>query len=118
MSKRILVISEFDDPVRVYLSYLSTQHQQHSTSPLPRKQATNATRVAKESNLPLKIVRSPGEQGENAIVTDRFLIPTSNRRSLMDKEPPTLRMVKNRSEERRVGKECVSTCRSRWWPYH
>src|SRR3546814_16421614 len=23
-----------------------------------------------------------------------------------------------RSEERRVGKGCVSTCRSRWWPYH
>src|SRR3546814_11096305 len=27
-----------------------------------------------------------------------------------------LRML--RSEERRVGKECVSTCRSRWSPYH
>src|SRR3546814_9983445 len=26
--------------------------------------------------------------------------------------------VANRSEERRVGKECVSTCRSRWSPYH
>src|SRR3546814_1678553 len=25
---------------------------------------------------------------------------------------------KMRSEERRVGKECVSTCRSRWSPYH
>src|SRR3546814_19082326 len=24
----------------------------------------------------------------------------------------------NRSEERRVGKECVSTCRSRWSQYH
>src|SRR3546814_13168728 len=24
----------------------------------------------------------------------------------------------SRSEERRVGKECVSTCRARWWPYH
>src|SRR3546814_17093588 len=24
----------------------------------------------------------------------------------------------NRSEERRVGKECVSTCRSRWSPSH
>src|SRR3546814_4059184 len=24
----------------------------------------------------------------------------------------------DRSEERRVGKECVSTCRSRWVPYH
>ena len=27
-------------------------------------------------------------------------------------------VVCNRSEERRVGKECVSTCRSRWSPYH
>src|SRR3546814_14284809 len=26
--------------------------------------------------------------------------------------------AKSRSEERRVGKECVSTCRSRWSPYH
>src|SRR3546814_13317995 len=28
------------------------------------------------------------------------------------------RRSRNRSEERRVGKECVSTCRSRWSPYH
>src|SRR3546814_14804101 len=26
--------------------------------------------------------------------------------------------IARRSEERRVGKECVSTCRSRWSPYH
>src|SRR3546814_21118790 len=26
--------------------------------------------------------------------------------------------MSERSEERRVGKECVSTCRSRWSPYH
>src|SRR3546814_8027231 len=26
--------------------------------------------------------------------------------------------VEGRSEERRVGKECVSTCRSRWSPHH
>src|SRR3546814_7294841 len=34
---------------------------------------------------------------------------------------PKDRSIKNRrtrSEERRVGKECVSTCRSRWSPYH
>src|SRR3546814_6536576 len=32
---------------------------------------------------------------------------------------PAAAMVwKGRSEERRVGKECVSTCRSRWSPYH
>src|SRR3546814_13356579 len=28
------------------------------------------------------------------------------------------RTRRHRSEERRVGKECVSTCRSRWSPYH
>src|SRR3546814_19913758 len=28
------------------------------------------------------------------------------------------RAMDYRSEERRVGKECVSTCRSRWSPYH
>src|SRR3546814_9309750 len=41
-------------------------------------------------------------------------------------EAPTAAAVKaylkeflsDRSEERRVGKECVSTCRSRWSPYH
>src|SRR3546814_5495337 len=27
-------------------------------------------------------------------------------------------LLADRSEERRVGKECVSTCRSRWSPYH
>src|SRR3546814_3655463 len=32
-------------------------------------------------------------------------------------EDPKFRITE-RSEERRVGKECVSTCRSRWTPYH
>src|SRR3546814_11116140 len=31
---------------------------------------------------------------------------------------PCRRSPMPRSEERRVGKECVSTCRSRWSPYH
>src|SRR3546814_13116542 len=30
----------------------------------------------------------------------------------------TVWLIADRSEERRVGKECVSTCRSRWSPYH
>src|SRR3546814_6723488 len=33
-------------------------------------------------------------------------------------EPLAIIVPGNRSEERRVGKECVSTCRSRWSPYH
>src|SRR3546814_10578993 len=31
---------------------------------------------------------------------------------------PGTQIITCRSEERRVGKECVSTCRSRWSPYH
>src|SRR3546814_744046 len=31
---------------------------------------------------------------------------------------PQMPFSGKRSEERRVGKECVSTCRSRWSPYH
>src|SRR3546814_13411144 len=36
---------------------------------------------------------------------------------LCDEPDPALQL-ETRSEERRVGKECVSTCRSRWSPYH
>src|SRR3546814_12412403 len=37
-----------------------------------------------------------------------------------DQFVPGMALMKDvaRSEERRVGKECVSTCRSRWSPYH
>src|SRR3546814_16779338 len=35
-----------------------------------------------------------------------------------DEDVARLSPLLHRSEERRVGKECVSTCRSRWSPYH
>src|SRR3546814_1694758 len=44
---------------------------------------------------------------------DRFAIAGD---CLLDVRPSLHSVV--RSEERRVGKECVSTCRSRWSPYH
>src|SRR3546814_3660522 len=53
--------------------------------------------------------------------------PTSHRRRRFQRASSfllTLRRAQgedsqtDRSEERRVGKECVSTCRSRWSPYH
>src|SRR3546814_3936070 len=49
--------------------------------------------------------------------TDYFPSPFANdiaaRAANNNAVPPDLR-----SDERRVGKECVSTCRSRWSPYH
>src|SRR3546814_3917439 len=39
-------------------------------------------------------------------------------RSSPDPPSPAPPGRSRRSEERRVGQECVSTCRSRWSPYH
>src|SRR3546814_3577790 len=44
-----------------------------------------------------------------------FLLLSSCLRVFVVRLSPSRHM---RSEERRVGKECVSTCRSRWSPYH
>src|SRR3546814_16845184 len=40
------------------------------------------------------------------------------RAALAERGVRIARRVITRSEERRVGKECGSTCRSRWSPYH
>src|SRR3546814_13080421 len=45
----------------------------------------------------------------------RPAVPAPIRGRRLPRSPPPCSC---RSEERRVGKECVSTCRSRWSPYH
>src|SRR3546814_20235542 len=53
------------------------------------------------------------EFGFHQIQRDRRAIDRDERAA-----PARSLLVPPRSEERRVGKECVSTCRSRWSPYH
>src|SRR3546814_17395517 len=57
-------------------------------------------------------------QGYKVLVID--CDPQASTTTMFDIQPETLidDERKLRSEERRVGKECVSTCRSRWSPYH
>src|SRR3546814_17854289 len=52
---------------------------------------------------------------DNPIDPARARMPVSSSAAAM---PDFLRPVRTRSEERRVGKECVSTCRSRWSHEH
>src|SRR3546814_13982177 len=42
----------------------------------------------------------------------------SSARNVPVRSFPSTHSSPSSSEERRVGKECVSTCRSRWSPYH
>ena len=44
------------------------------------------------------------------------LVPIRRSAELLSFAAPKL--IRGGSEERRVGKECVTTCRSRWSPYH
>src|SRR3546814_7643624 len=47
-----------------------------------------------------------------------FCAPVGHRQEKGDYQESWQPQAMSRSEERRVGKECVSTCRSRWSPYH
>src|SRR3546814_10302637 len=60
--------------------------------------------------------RTPASEKPQPIMKariDRVASPIPTRKA----ELPN-RKCFSRSEERRVGTECVSTCRSRWSPYH
>src|SRR3546814_11379383 len=56
------------------------------------------------------------ERGSMTVTTEGSFTPSSyatTSKMVMNSPMGTM----NRSEERRVGKECVRTCRSRWSPY-
>src|SRR3546814_13499651 len=71
------------------------------------------------------------EMRERIVVADHALQPLAQLRDVLGGRSLAMRLRdlvivlgrqyqyrEVRSEERRVGKECVSTCRSRWSPYH
>jgi len=66
VSKKELVITSLDDPVQVYLNHLSTEKtKSRGSKKKPRltpRNATEATRVAKESGLPRKILKDKATQ--------------------------------------------------------
>src|SRR3546814_18515169 len=56
-------------------------------------------------------------QGTRILSVDQLKVPAPFCK-IVGTAKATARSLPIRSEERRVGKECVSTCRSRWSPYH
>src|SRR3546814_15578720 len=63
----------------------------------------------------LEIVRV--EQPKGVIVQYGGQTPLKLARALEEAGVPIIGTSPDRSEARRVGKECVSTCRARWLPY-
>src|SRR3546814_12029326 len=70
------------------------------------------------SNRARTVARSLASQ-VTRIAMESPMIPKTRSGHPMDPKVTAVnRRRTQRSEERRVGKECVSTCRSRWSPYH
>src|SRR3546814_15085877 len=58
-------------------------------------------------------------KGRETPIIRTFSMDDAKKAGLAGKQGPWSQYPQRmRSEERRVGKECVSTCRSRWSPYH
>src|SRR3546814_18129183 len=76
------------------------------------------------SDLSLSERGEPGQSGPLALLTTSLTLGAPCAQRCPPSQHPNGRPLSpdpplpGRSEERRVGKECVSTCRSRWSPYH
>src|SRR3546814_19502274 len=118
------LIDSRDDVLAVAFPYFGSRHHDYF-------QGTDHDEVLVR-NLPVKRVRTTEGEAVVATVYDLFLanygldlgLGGDNVAHSYDDDVPytpawqeRITGVK-RSAERRVGKECVSTCRSRWWPDH
>src|SRR3546814_14958091 len=82
--------------------------------------------VAENAGLPIVLYNVPSRTGCDLLPettarlhTHRAIIGIKEAVSAAERIRALLPLRRaDRSEERRVGKECVSTCRSRWSPYH
>ena len=59
-----------------------------------------------------------GEAEAKKWIDAEFQPSTLNKDQQMVEMKWFIEAAKKRSEERRVGKECIPPCRSRWSPYH
>src|SRR3546814_15596688 len=83
-------------------------------------------RACTADDAPLLLVRrerAAGEGDDHGVIAaqedvDPDDLQERNKELLIDRDIHSGVLPVLRSEERRVGKECVSTCRSRWSPYH
>src|SRR3546814_15093504 len=59
------------------------------------------------------------EAAGDLILNDIDAVILQGHRAAVAKADLDIKLIAQcRSEDRRVGKECVGTFRSRWWPYH
>src|SRR3546814_9339014 len=94
------------DLITLEMAPLEIRHR--SVRPISAKHA-QASRFLQQSRPAHLLTMAPTRSGKGV----GTIIP-----NLLTIDRSVICIDPKRSEERRVGKECVSTCRSRWSPYH
>src|SRR3546814_13553259 len=84
---------------------------QHVTQPSKETMKTAIQLAIRDSGLPAEVIGYVNAHGTATDVGD--VAESHATEGDLGRPVPT-----SRSEERRVGKESVGTCRSRWSPYH
>src|SRR3546814_6079373 len=79
-----------------------------------RRRHTRCALVTGVQTCALPILLVPPDWPMGSPMVSRIRSPSRTAHAAID----TYEFANERSEERRVGKECVSTCRSRWTTYH
>src|SRR3546814_14584794 len=78
-----------------------------------------AWKIAAAAADPAPLDQAAAEMAVNRIIDDHAVaLAAINRAPVMAARGQALAHPRARPEERRVGEECVSTCRSRGAPYH
>src|SRR3546814_5343987 len=83
-----------------------------------RRRHTRCALVTGVQTCALPIFVPGGASLHNCMAAHGPDAATHAKASSADLKPQKIEDTLARSEERRVGKECVSPCRSRWWPLH
>src|SRR3546814_10252810 len=98
----------------IFISFFFSSRRRHTRCALVTGVQTCALPIYYNKRTVGDFIDDVGKNGWAATVADRKMWAE------MKMNPTDLADVSGatRSEERRVGKECVSTCRSRWSPYH
>jgi putative transposase len=94
IARRILVLSEFDDPVQVFLTHLSTSTKAtgRAAQAIPPSRATDATRIAREAGVE-PVLRPP----KVAQISDvPSVTEVAQRKGVFETFKPATRMAKNR----------------------
>ena len=101
-----LVIAALSAPPSAWTAF--AQDQQGPVKPQPPQTPAPAPVPTQQQQAP-----APGAQKPNVTIAAETNLVNIDV-TVTDAEGDVL----TRSEERRVGKECFSRCRSRWSPYH